>query len=331
MKKFFLITMICCVSVLAACSGFNLSTSPTVAPEQAGEDTDLATRVSKILTVAATQGYQSPTPTLMVTEEGEKGPSDPTATATLVPTETIEPSPTAVPTEAPTATLEVTPTEAATATIIPTAVTDITPIPTTTDDPAAALGPATASDPMDSAALWSWPTVSDQYSSAIWANGSMRITALSTTAGWRLPAIDPLGNMYLEMTAHSETCSGKDSYGIFFHVPDNIATSGYWFIVSCDGNYRLAKWDGSLQTDGKFTALIDWTASKVIRQGAGQPNRLGVLVKGSNLSVYVNGYLLKTIQEATYPSGYFGVFVNGKNTTNYTVNFDEISYWKDPQ
>jgi hypothetical protein len=184
---------------------------------------------------------------------------------------------------------------------------------------------------MDNSTVWVWPTGFDQYTSAQWVSGSMRVTALTPTAGWRLPMVGPFQDSYIEMTTRSETCSGKDNYGLFFRVPDKLATSGYWFVISCDGFYRLAKWDGSTEPKGTYDALINWTASKKIRQGAGQPNRLGVLLKGDKISLYINGYYLTTYRDATFSSGFFGVFINGKTTSNYTIDIDEMAYWDNPQ
>ena len=358
MKKhiFFVFIFISTIMMLSACNGLNLSKSPATPPEQAGADTDLATRVSKILTVAATQGYKSPTPTPQDTKSNEKevmtetvqsptsvpgtvapatATTGATTTATTAPTATVvptqQPSPTQIaaatiiPTTVPTLTV------VETATVIPTAIANLTPIATTTDDPALRLGAPTSKDPMDNSTLWSWPAESDQYTNIQWANGFMKLTSLTTTAGWRLPVIAPSQDIYLEMNAHSETCSGKDSYGFYFRVNDKTASNGYWFIISCDGYYRLAKWDGNTLPKGTFSSLIDWTFNKNIRKGANQPNRLSVLAKGSTISLFVNGNLLKSITDSTYPSGYFGVFINRRNTNNYTVDIDDIAYWNNPK
>jgi hypothetical protein len=110
-----------------------------------------------------------------------------------------------------------------------------------------------------------------------------------------------------------------------------MATSGYWFVISCDGFYRLAKWDGNTEPKGTYTALINWTASKKIRQGAGQPNRLGVLLKGDKISLYINGYYLTSYRDPAPAGSFFGMFINGKVTSNYTIDVDEMAYWDNPK
>jgi hypothetical protein len=338
MKKRFLVLLILSLALLSACKGINISALPTVPAVQVGADTDLATRVAKILTAAATQAVKGPAQNSPTSTPDAKGPipGDP---PTQVPTATFAPSPTpvvvntAIPTLVPTATTvpTLTPPPAQTATLIPTAKVNVLPIAASTEDPRNRLGPPTSGDPMDNPTTWTWPTGSDQYTSAEWANGSMRVTALTSTAGWRLPVAGPFGDAYIEMTARSVTCSGKDNYGIFFRVPDKMATSGYWFVISCDGFYRLSKWDGSTEPKGTYDALINWTASKKIRQGAGQPNRLGVLLKGDKISLFVNGNYLNAYRDATYLGGFFGAFINAKTTANYSVDIDEMDYWNNPQ
>ena len=342
MKKCFLLLFILCLALLSACNGINISKQPTVPPVQVGADTELATRVAKILTVAATQGVKPTSDNPSTPTPAAKGPipgDQPTAEAIQAPAETMAPSPsptaapTQVPTQEPTATSAPTQTAttAPTATFFPTAVVKITPIAASTDDPPTRLGTPTSSDSMDNPTAWVWPTGGDQFTTAQWANGSMRVTALTSTAGWRLPMVGPFQNAYIEITARSETCSGKDNFGLFFHVPDKLANSGYWFVISCDGFYRLSKWDGNTEPKGTYDALINWTASKKIRKGEGQPNRLGVLLMGNKISLYVNGNYLNSYSDATFPGGFFGVFVNSKITPNYTIDVDDMAYWDNPQ
>ena len=209
MKKRFLLFLVLALALLSACKGINISTAPAAPPVQVGADADLATKVAQILTVAATQAIKP-----AAVDPAAKGPigGDATVQPTLAPTATLEPSPTPtlVPTQVPTAEPTQAPTQTAapvqTATIIPTAVQNITPIAASTEDPRSRLGPPTAGDAMDSAASWIWPSGSDQYTSAQWVNGSMRVTALTTTAGWRLPVVGPFGDVYIDMTVrHSRT------------------------------------------------------------------------------------------------------------------------------
>jgi hypothetical protein len=58
---------------------------------------------------------------------------------------------------------------------------------------------------------------------------------------------------------------------------------------------------------------------------------MGVMMVGSRLLVYANGSLLTEVQDATFASGYFGVFVGSDVTDQYTIQVEEMSYWENPQ
>ena len=178
---------------------------------------------------------------------------------------------------------------------------------------------------------WAWPTGSDQYLSAEFANGFMELTGLTNLAGWRLPALAQQTNTYIEMTANSGSCSDKDSYGIIFRVPVfKEPVQGYLFEVTCDGYYRLWKWDGKVKPNGLATSLITWKQSTDIVAGQNQTNRLGVMTVDDRLILYANGIKLGEVTDASYEAGFFGVFVRSGKTSNYTVKIDQMRIWENP-
>ena len=291
-------------------------------------DAQMATRVAELLATMTTPTTEidfppSPTvalPTVMTTIEVI------TATPDVALTET---PPTATPVvETATPTLEeitVTPTvDASTATPTPTAT-----IPAS--DPSLALGTATGSDTMDSATKWSWPSGQDDYLKVVFNNSKMEMTGLTNFAGWRLPLISQQVNTYIELTADSGSCTGKDSYGIIFRVPVlKDPTQGYLYEVTCDGYYRLWKWDGEVSTNGQATVLVPWSQSSLINAGANQSNRLGVKVVDKTYTLYMNGVELASASDTSFMAGFFGVFVRSVATDDYTVKFDSMRYWENP-
>ncbi len=194
------------------------------------------------------------------------------------------------------------------------------------------LGAPTATDPMDNATKWFWPSGVDSFTNAVWQNGSMVLTGLTTVSGWRMPQSQTAGNMYVEMTAKSGDCSGNDNYGIIFRVPDLKApVQGYLFGVSCEGQYGLWKWDGKAGEDGTATRLIAWKANSAILTGKDKTNRLGVWANGNSIQLYVNGVFLGEALDSSFGTGYFGVFVNPGPTAKFTIAVDEVSYWINPK
>jgi len=314
--------LIALVFLLSACD--ILGGAATEAPMS---DAQMATRVAQLLatmTTPTTEIVFPPTPTM-------------TATVVILPTEeTIEPTATATlevtqeETDAPEAEETAAATEAkptgepeSTATLTPTV---------SSNDPAARLGTPSGVDDMSKADNWGWPTDQDQYLKVVFNNGKMQMTGLTKFAGWRLPMIAQQTDTYIELTADSGNCSGKDSYGIIFRVPVlKDPSQGYLFEVTCDGYYRLWKWDGKVSPNGLATVLVPWGQSSLINTGANQTNRLGVMVKKDTFTLYMNGEQIASASDKSFDAGFFGVFVRAGETSEYTVKFDQMRYWENPK
>lgn len=319
MKK--LIPLILVASLLlSGCSLFRTQNG-----EKPLTDAEMATRVAEILSTMTT-------PTVEIVFPATATFSIPVLEFTPTPQPTAE-TPIVVVTDAtvtaPTATVQVT-TEATT----PEPTATVTPSPTVTPpptDPAIRLGSPTGSDAMDTYVNWSWPTGSDTFLEVAFGNGVMEMTGLTTMAGWRMPLVSQQINTYIELTANSGTCSSKDSYGIIFRVPVfKEPEQGYLYEVTCDGYYRLWKWDGKVAPNGHATILLNWKQSPAIRAGADQSNRLGVMSVGNKITLYMNGEKLGEALDNSYAAGFFGVFVLSRTSDDYTVKFDAMKFWENP-
>ena len=111
--------------------------------------------------------------------------------------------------------------------------------------------------------------------------------------------------------------------GIIARVPD--PNQGYLFGISCDGSYRVRKWNGT-----EFTELIGWQQSEQINTGPQQTNRLGFMAEGTKLSFYVNGHLLAVLSDETYPNGTFGTYIGASDTPGFTARISQIAFWGIP-
>jgi hypothetical protein len=320
MKK--LIPLILAASlVLSGCNLFRTQNG-----EKPLTDAEMATRVAEILSTMTT-------PTVEMVFPATATFSIPVLDATPTPQPTEETPVVEITdagnTPAPTATVQVT-VDAAT----PEATATLQPSPTATPpptDPILKLGNPTGSDAMDSYVNWSWPTGSDTFLNVSFDNGFMKMTGLTTLAGWRMPLVSQQINTYIELTANSGTCSGKDSYGIIFRVPVfKEPEQGYLYEVTCDGYYRLWKWDGKVAPNGQATILLNWKQSDTIRAGADQTNRLGVMSVGNKITLYMNGEKLGEALDNSYAAGFFGVFVLSRTSDDYTVKFDAMKFWENP-
>ena len=101
-------------------------------------------------------------------------------------------------------------------------------------------------------------------------------------------------------------------YGIILRVSgDTDSRTYYIFGVTTDGKYYLQK-----KVSGEWADKdpAPSTASQYIKPKA--KNTLGVLAQGNKLSLYINGFLVKTVTDDSADSGYVGVFAGtGDNNT----------------
>lgn len=307
------------LSILSACTlPFQQATPPVVSDEE------MATRVAKILTEMPQPTNGLPTAELPPLATQEPDPSEEVVEETVT-EEVVTTEPTSQPEQA-TATQQPTATKDEVPTVVVTSAPAFTP---PADDPRTKLGTPTWTDKMDDDTYW--PVGPDKYTAIKFDNGQLKLTGLTTTDGWRLAATEKLENVYIEASVNTGTCSGTDRYGFIFRVPvATEANKGYLFGVSCDGKYSLREWDATLGSKGTMTTHVNWTASDAIQSGSNKTNKIGVMTVGDRLILYINGVLITEVKDNTFSSGSFGLFIGARETTDFTISVDEISYWKNP-
>ena len=237
-------------------------------------------------------------------------PVEAETTPTLIPTQ-IPPTSTTKPTEEKP---EPTPTKTLTAEVTPTL---------SDTDPAADLGEPDWVDDMANGD--NWPTGVNKFTTIAFKDGFLKLTAETSLDGWRL-SWPFLKDFYLEATMETPACDSSDHYGLMFRVPANAsANKGYLFGVSCDGTYSLRRWDG--QT---MYFPINWTASEAILEGEDVVNKLGIMARGSEIALYINGQKVNEVTDNAYLEGSFGIFVGSINADDFTVWVDQVRYWENP-
>lgn len=230
---------------------------------------------------------------------------------------------TSFPTIAPTSTPEV---ALPTSTAEPTATPTITATATTSpEDPKNSLGSPTFSDTFTSGSSFGLKTpYSDDAVQIEAVNGALLFTSLGAQRGKRWRLTYPLvTNLYLEGTFTTINCSGFDSYGLVLRSPSYSDGIGYYFGLSCNGQVNAMRWD----SNGTKT-ILDWTAAPSAISGSNQTNRFGVMAKGNEFTIYVNGTLVKSITDDTLSDrGHFGVYVSAVENPSFTFTLDEINEW----
>lgn len=218
----------------------------------------------------------------------------------------------------------VTPTETI-LTASPSNTPTVTPTPA---DPKLTLGAPAFTDTFSSGAHVGLNTpYSDDATEMYVENGNMVMATTKVYSGirWRLEYLN-LKNYYVEGTFKTVTCSGKDNYGLVLRAADYYSGYGYYFGVSCAGEYYFMR-----DVSGSDVMIVDWTSDAHILTGNNQENRLGVMLKDNHISLYINGNLVKEFDDDSInTAGYFGVFISSKEQANMTIYVEEISQWNLP-
>ena len=114
----------------------------------------------------------------------------------------------------------------------------------------------------------------------------------------------------------------KGNYGIVFRerVDTDNKNDAYFFRVDpTTGMYILHK-----LIQSEWTTLIDWTKSSAIRTGS-ETNVLKVLVRGSQITLFVNGQQLGSVTDSTFSRGKIGMCASSyTGETNFHVAFDDF-------
>lgn len=106
--------------------------------------------------------------------------------------------------------------------------------------------------------------------------------------------------------------SPNNGYGLIMHgkANENKNLEGYGFLINNNlpAKYKIAKF-----ADGQLTNMVDWTESPIIHTGT-TPNQIEVRAQGSQLSLYINGQLVKSITDASnIKDGYVGLYTSEAN------------------
>jgi hypothetical protein len=247
-----------------------------------------------------------------------------TAAPTLPPTATAPPSATIPPTAAPTDTPSPSPTLSPTPGPSPTS----TAPPLAPDDPRQGLNLAAPDERDDFSQHFGWYEFDDPNATTIvWSPGKLTITDPRVDAyTWWSTSSASGRDVYVEIAAQTSACAGLDAYGLAARIGGEQYDRGYTLELSCDGHFRMRKF-----VSGRAPLiLIDWTASPSIITGPGAENRLGFLLKGSDLIGFANGHVLGRAKDSDFVFGNFGLFALAAETPGLSVEFTDFALWQFP-
>lgn len=216
----------------------------------------------------------------------------------------------------------------ATETILTASPSSTPTVTSTPADPKLTLGTPVYADTFKNGSAFDLNSpYSDDASEMYIQDGNLVMATTKTYSGirWRLTYPTPK-DFYVEGTFKTVQCKGDDFYGLVLRSPDYYDGHGYYFGVTCAGEYYFMK-----DVSGDDVPLVDWTSDSHILTGTGQENRLGVMAKGNHFSLYINGNLVKELDDDSInTAGHFGVFIASYEQWNMTIYVEEINQWNLP-
>jgi hypothetical protein len=228
-------------------------------------------------------------------------------------TETLAP-----PTEETQPPIESSPTPSVTVTITPTPTQD-------QNDPAQQLGSAAwTQDFSGSDSAWDF-----DYQQATFQTGSgyLNLTA-KVSPNWHSWYVSSpkLKNAYVESTIIMSNCSGADHFGLAVRASSD-GQQFYFMSVTCDGQwgfYRMAP-------DVNIYEIKPYQTATQLSNGTNNPHRVGIWMKDSNFTFYIDGEEVGTATDSTLSSaGYTGFLIAFVNNPGFTVKVDDLKYWNVP-
>ncbi len=209
---------------------------------------------------------------------------------------------------------------------------NVTPVPGTFD-PQATYGKPTFDDPMNGENIndWTNPVTGLLPDTSLLkiaeTNDKFYVTGKKAEFSTWYFTWRSLSDFYLQMKFNSDTCAGKDAYGMIIRGPQHLAGVAFGYVVafSCDGSV----WVFRVDSISPYTAveLVSWTPSQYIVAGSDKENVMGIKAIGSTITVYANGHQIAQVTDSKYASGRFGLFVNAGTAGNYTYQVEHLSYW----
>jgi hypothetical protein len=201
---------------------------------------------------------------------------------------------------------------------------------TTTPTPAGIpTGPANWSDPLNNGSRFGIDSTGYDDGNTIIQieNGAMKLTSLGGNGwrGWRLTSQNP-NNYYLKSEFTTETCAGNDQYGMIVQAPNFDSGYGYYFGLTCDGRFSIQRWDSN-----GLSTLAGWDQNTSINSGSDQTNTISILKSGNRYEYFINEVSVANVEDSTFANpGYFGPFISGLATNQFSIQLEEINYWNLP-
>lgn len=209
-----------------------------------------------------------------------------------------------------------------------TSTATVTETPTATQnqsDPAVQLGdPAWTEEFNGTTSAWDF-----DYDQATFEakDGFLNLTAKANANWYSWYVSSPkLKDAYLEATIQMPVCSGLDRFGLAVRASSD-GQQFYFMGITCDGQWGFYR----MGTDLNISEIIAYRTAEQLDEWADKPHRIGIWMKGSTFTLYIDGEEVGTATDSTLAdAGYTGFLIVYATNPGYTVMVDELKYWNVP-
>jgi hypothetical protein len=169
-----------------------------------------------------------------------------------------------------------------------------------------------------------WGTGTDADRSVEYVDDALNIQIFTGNyVVWTYPNETDYENIHMEVTVKNNGSDENTAFGIFCYKQYPIDDSRYYFAVTANGEYAIAK--AALAVDDEFlTNNNEWAASDLIAKNASS-YRIGADCGNGKLTLYVDGQQIDSVSDTTYTSGGIALFAWSPETVNkVNVSFDDF-------
>lgn len=216
-------------------------------------------------------------------------------------------------------------------TLTPTATITITPTATENQgDPAVQLGsPSWTQDFSGNSSAWDFDYEQATFETR---DGFLNMTAKANPNWHSWYVSSPkLKDAYIEAKIQMSNCSGMDRFGLAVRSSSD-GQHFYFLAITCDGQWGFYRLQNDVEISELNTFKIQgFQTAEPLSDGTNNPHRVGVWMKGSDFTFYIDGEEVGTASDNTLADeGYTGFLIVFSNNAGFTVKVDELKYWNVP-
>lgn len=181
-----------------------------------------------------------------------------------------------------------------------------------------------------SASRTQWGTGTNENRAIEYVNDALNFKIIKENyVVWSYPNENDYENIHMEVTVINNGTDPNTAFGFKCDMQHPITDSHYYFAITPGGEYAIAK--AALALDDVFLTNSDqWAKSDAIAKDAAS-YRMGADCGNGKLTLYVDGQQIASVDDSTYTSGGFALFVwSGKNASATDVSFDDFKMTKLP-